>query len=160
MFKILLRMAPLAVFIVCGLAVADTAAQHQILASSAAIKWGPPPPAFPAGAKFAVIDGDPAATGLVTVRFELPAGYKVAPHWHPTDENITVLSGTFSIGMGDTLDTAHGKTIRAGGYAVAPATMHHYAWTKTGATLQVTMTGPLSITYVNPADDPSQSAKK
>jgi hypothetical protein len=57
---------------------------------------GPPPPIFPADAKFAVIDGDPAANGLVTVRLMMPAGYKIAPHWHPTDEHITVLSGTFS----------------------------------------------------------------
>jgi quercetin dioxygenase-like cupin family protein len=156
----LFRLTPLALFALTGLTLADTPVQHEMLASAAAIKWGPPPPAFPAGAKFAVIDGDPAAKGLVTVRFEMPAGYKIAPHWHPTDEHITVLSGTFGVGMGDTLDVAHGKTLRAGGYAVAPATMHHYAWTKTGATIQVHMIGPFAITYVNSADDPRQTAKK
>jgi hypothetical protein len=54
----------------------------------------------------------------------------------------------------------HGKTLKAGGYAVAPANMHHYAWTKTGATIQVHLNGPFAITYVNPADDPSQGGKK
>ncbi len=58
------------------------------------------------------VDGDPAAKGLVTVRFMMPAGYQIAPHWHPTDEHITVLSGTFSIGMGDKLDMDHGKTLK------------------------------------------------
>jgi quercetin dioxygenase-like cupin family protein len=159
-YKKFLSIAPLALLALSGLAVSDTGAQHPLLASAAAVKWGPPPPMFPAGAQFAVIDGDPAAKALVTVRLEMPAGYKIAPHWHPTDEHITVLSGTLSIGMGDTLDIAHGKTLRAGGYAVAPATMHHYAWTKTGATIQVHMIGPFAITYVNPADDPSQNAKK
>jgi quercetin dioxygenase-like cupin family protein len=139
-------------------AVADTGAEHHMLAGSAAVKWGAPPPVLPPGAQFAVIDGDPGAKGLVTVRLKMPAGYKVAPHWHPTDEHITVLSGTLSIGMGDTLDTEHGKTLRAGGYAVAPANMHHYAWTQTGATIQLHLNGPFAITYVNPADDPS--AKK
>jgi len=160
MYKKLIFVAPLALFALSALAVADTAAQHQMLASSAAVKWGPPPPTLPAGAKFAVIDGDPAGKGLATVRVQMPAGYKVAPHWHPTDENITVLSGTFSFGMGDTLDMAHGSTLKAGGYAVAPATMHHYAWTKTGTTIQITFVGPFAITYVNPADDPRQNAKK
>jgi quercetin dioxygenase-like cupin family protein len=143
-----------------GLAAAETAAEHHVLTGAAAIKWGPPPPVFPAGAKFAVVDGDPAAKGLVTVRFMMPAGYQIAPHWHPTDEHITVLSGAFSIGMGDKLDMDHGKTLKAGGYAVAPANMHHYAWTKTGATIQVHLNGPFAITYVNPADDPSQGGKK
>jgi quercetin dioxygenase-like cupin family protein len=160
MYKKLLSIAVLALLALSSLAASDNDAQHQLLASAAAVKWGPPPPVFPAGAKFAVIDGDPTAKGLVTVRFEMPAGYKIAPHWHPTDEHITVLSGTFAVGMGDTLDIAHGKTLSAGGYAVAPATMHHYAWTKTGATIQVHMIGPFAITYVNPADDPSQNAKK
>ena len=154
------RLAALALAAVATLAIADTAPEHQILSGSAAIKWGPPPPAFPAGAKFAVIDGDPATKGLVTVRFVMPAGYKIAPHWHPTDEHITVLSGSISIGMGDTLDTEHGKLLNAGGYAVAPANMHHYAWTTKGATIQVHMNGPFAITYVNPADDPSKSTKK
>ena len=156
----MLRITPFALLALTGLTVADTDAQHPILTSAAAIKWGPPPPAFPAGAKFAVIDGDPAAKGLVTVRFQMPAGYKIAPHWHPADEHVTVLSGTFSMGMGDTLDMARSKTLGAGGYAVIPATMHHYAWTKTGATVQAHLIGPFAITYVNPNDDPRQSAKK
>jgi len=143
-----------------GLAVADTGNEHHMLAGGAAIKWGPAPPALPAGAQFAVIDGDPASKGLVTVRLKMPAGYKIAPHWHPTDEHVTVLSGTLGIGMGDTLDTAHGQTLKVGGYAVAPASVHHYAWTTTGATIQLHLNGPFAITYVNPADDPSKSAPK
>ena len=133
---------------------------HQMLASTSAIKWGPPPPVFAAGAKFAVVDGDPAGTGNVTVRLMLPAGYKIAPHWHPTDEHVTVLSGELSLGMGDAIDKAHSATLKAGGYAVAPANMHHYAFTKTGATIQVHMIGPFALTYVNPADDPSRRTAK
>src|SRR5512136_1746846 len=68
------------------------------------VKWGAPPPVFPPGAKFAVIAGDPAATGLVTVRFDMPAGYAIPPHFHPTDEHVTVLKGTLSLGMGDAVD--------------------------------------------------------
>ena len=156
----LLRFTSSLIFGLATIVAADTPAEHHLLPSGAAVKWGPPPPAFPAGAKFAVIDGDPGAKGLVTVRLMMPAGYKIAPHWHPTDEHITVLSGTLSIGMGETFDTQHGALLRTGGYAVAPANMHHYAWTKSGATIQVHLNGPFAITYVNPADDPSQGAKK
>jgi len=151
------RLVSFTLLALAGLAAADTGSQHQVLASGSAVKWGPPPPVFPAGAQFAVIDGDPAK-GPLTVRFKFPAGYKIAPHWHPTDEHVTVLSGTLGIGMGDKLDTANGQTLKAGGYVVAPASMHHFAWTTTGATIQVHMNGPFGMTYVNPADDPS--AKK
>ena len=132
------------------------AAETPVVRSAHEVKWGAPPPVFPPGAKFAVIAGDPAATGLVTVRFEMPAGYKIPPHFHPTDEHVTVLKGSFSLGMGDVIDKAHALTLTAGGYAVAMANMHHYAYTTTGATIQVHMRGPFAITYVNPADDPSR----
>jgi quercetin dioxygenase-like cupin family protein len=132
------------------------AAETSVVRSAQEVKWGAPPPVFPPGAKFAVIAGDPAATGLVTVRFEMPAGYKIPPHFHPTDEHVTVLKGSFSLGMGDVIDKAHALTLAAGGYAVAMANMHHYAYTTTGATIQVHMQGPFAITYVNPADDPSR----
>jgi quercetin dioxygenase-like cupin family protein len=119
------------------------------------VKWGPAPPVLPAGAKMAVLSGDPAGTGLVTIRLKMPAGYKIPPHWHPTDEHVTVISGSLALGMGDVLDEKQSKTLKAGGYGVAQAKMHHFAWTKTGAVVQVHMMGPFKITYVNPADDPS-----
>jgi quercetin dioxygenase-like cupin family protein len=135
---------------------AAVAADAPVVRSAQEVKWGAPPPVFPPGAKFAVIAGDPAATGLVTVRFEMPAGYAIPPHFHPTDEHVTVLKGSFSLGMGDVIDKAHALTLSAGGYAVAMANMHHYAYTTTGATIQVHMQGPFAITYVNPADDPGR----
>ena len=119
------------------------------------IKWGPAPPVLPAGAKMAVLAGDPAGTGLVTLRLKIPAGYRIPPHWHPTDEHVTVISGSLGLGMGDKLDD-QAPALKPGGSAVAGANMHHYAWTKTGAVIQVHLMGPFQITYVNPADDPSR----
>ena len=148
-----------AVLIVAAMLIAQVssvAADAPLVRSAKDVKWGAPPPVFPPGAKFAVIAGDPAATGLVTVRFEMPAGYMIPPHFHPTDEHITVLKGSFSIGMGDVLDTMHALTLSPGGYAVAMAGMHHYAYTTNGASIQVHLQGPFAITYVNPADDPSK----
>jgi hypothetical protein len=122
------------------------AADTSLVRSAKDVNWGAPPPVFPPGAKFAVIAGDPTATGLVTVRFEMPAGYVIPPHFHPS----------FSLGMGDVLDKTHAQTLLPGGYGVAIAGMHHYAYTTTGATIQVHLQGPFAITYVNPADDPSR----
>jgi quercetin dioxygenase-like cupin family protein len=120
------------------------------------IKWGPAPPVLAAGAQMVVLAGDPAQSGPVTLRLKMPAGYVIAPHWHPTDERVTVISGHLGLGMGDTLDKKKSKVLKPGGYAVAPANMHHFAWTKTGAIVQVDLMGPFGITYVNPADDPSK----
>ncbi len=128
---------------------------HTLLAPNK-IVWGEGPPNMPPGAKLAVISGDPSMPGPFVVRAELPAGYTIAPHWHPTDEHVTVLAGTFAFGMGDTLDKAALQDLPAGGYALMPAEMHHYAMAKTATTLQIHAVGPLVFNYVNPADDPSR----
>ena len=123
------------------------------------IKWGAAPPNIPAGAELVVLAGDPAKTGPVTMRLKMPAGYAIAPHWHPTDERVTIISGELGLGMGDTLDEQASTVLRAGGYVVALAKMNHFAWTKSGAVVQIDLMGPFEITYVNPADDPSKPQK-
>jgi ketosteroid isomerase-like protein len=128
---------------------------HVVVAPSA-VTWGDAPPVLPAGAKFAVVAGDPGKPVPFVLRLQMPAGYQIAAHWHPTDENVTVLSGTFALGMGDKLDQAALKDLPAGGVAVLPAQMHHFAMAKTAATVQVNGMGPFVINYVNPADDPSK----
>ena len=75
---------------------ANPAGQTPMVGGAKEVKWGPPPPALPPGAKMAALAGDPASSGLVTVRVKMPAGYKVPAHWHPTDEHVTVLSGAVS----------------------------------------------------------------
>ena len=131
---------------------AGSAAPAQI--SPASLKWMAGPPGLPKGSTFAVLSGDPAKEGLFTIRARMPAGYVIAPHHHPTDELLTVLSGQMAFGMGTKLDRAKAKSMAAGSYAVAAANMNHYVFVRTATTLQVTAQGPFAITYVNPADDP------
>lgn len=133
------------------------APMHTVIAASD-VAWGPAPPGLPPGSKAAVLSGNPGIEGSYTLRAWLPNGYKVPPHWHPTTENLTVLSGTLHVGMGDVFDKAKGTTITAGGFAVMPATMRHWAWAEGEVVMQVHGNGPFSITYVNPADDPRTMA--
>jgi hypothetical protein len=84
----------------------------------------------------------------------MPDGYRIGPHWHPTDENVTVLSGTLGAGMGDKFDPAAGTFLKSGGFVCMPKKMHHYAWAKGPTIIQVHGIGPFAFTYVNPADDP------
>lgn len=118
------------------------------------IPWGPGPDFLPAGAEMALLDGDPSAQEQITLRLRFPAGYELPAHWHPTQENVTVISGTFYAGMGDALDKASGMALEPGGYVAIPAEMHHFAWTEEETVVQVDLIGPFAITYVNPDDDP------
>jgi quercetin dioxygenase-like cupin family protein len=130
----------------------------HIMTTPSELKWGDPPPVFEKGAGFAVVSGDPGKPGIYVVRLKMPAGYKIAPHWHPTDEHVTVISGQFVLGMGDKIDEKSAKSLPAGSYALLPAKMHHYALAKSEAVVQVHGNGPFALTYVNPADDPSKRA--
>ncbi|MFI5279479.1 MAG: cupin domain-containing protein [Gemmatimonadales bacterium] len=123
-------------------------------AQAPALNWGPAPPVFPAGARMAVVQGDPGQTGMFTVRLEMPNGYRLAPHFHPTEEVVTVISGTFSVGMGDTLEPARATALPAGGIVHLDANMHHWAITRGRTVVQVNSMGPFALIYVNPADNP------
>jgi len=121
------------------------------------IPWGPPPPFVDAGAQLAVIEGNPAASsGDYTVRLKMPDGYRIAPHWHPQRENVTVISGTFKVGMGDVFDKEKMGTFPAGSFAFLDPDMHHYAMAAGEVIVQVHGKAPLQFNYVNPADDPSK----
>ena len=120
------------------------------------VKWGPSPPFVPAGAKIAVLEGDPiAATGAFTIRLKMPDGYKIAPHTHPHRENVTVLSGTLKVGMGDTFDSSKMVAFGAGSFAYLDPSMHHYAAASGETVIQVHGMSPLQFIYINPADDPT-----
>jgi quercetin dioxygenase-like cupin family protein len=119
------------------------------------VSWSDCPPAIPAGAKCAVIDGDLTAPDeLFAFRVRFPDGFQIPAHFHPADEHLVVLAGTFHMGFGDKLDTTATRGMPAGSYMVMPEGKHHYAWAKGDTILQVYAIGPWGITYVNPADDP------
>lgn len=128
---------------------------HAVIAPGS-MTWGDPPPSLPPGAKMAVLSGDPTKAGPFVLRAQVPAGYRVLPHWHPTDENLTVLSGTIALGMGETWDESKMQAVETGGLAVLPAEMRHSFLARTAATFQVHGMGPFALNYVNPADDPSK----
>jgi len=127
--------------------------QHAVV-TSGDLKWGPAPPGLPAGAEVAVVDGDPSKPGPYVMRAKFPAGYRVQPHFHPTDENLTIISGSLSVGMGDKFDDTSLKALGAGDFVRMPKQMHHYATAKDAVTFQIHGMGPFAITYVNPSDDP------
>jgi len=123
------------------------------------LKWSPVG-SLPYGAEVAGLDGDMTKKTEFTVRLRLPPNYKVPPHFHPADEHVTVIDGSFYVGMGDTFDEAAAKEMKTGGFHSIPKGTRHYAFTKGAAIIQLHGNGPWGITYVNPADDPRKTATK
>ena len=160
MAKLLSVAVAVVVFIGFGAARAGEPSSHTMMTPDQ-IKWGEAPPVLPAGAKLAVMTGDPSKEGgIYVLRLKMPANYKIAAHTHPVEEHVTVLSGAFLMGMGDKLDATKTKAFPAGSFATMPANVAHYAVTKKETIIEIAGVGPFAMTYVNPADDPSKAAKK
>lgn len=128
--------------------------------SHASLQWGPAPAVFPAGAKMAVVSGDPSKAGPFQVQLSMPDGYKIPPHFHPTDEAVEVIEGTFLVGMGDKLDPKKTKPMEKGDQGSLPAKMHHFGIAQGATTVAVSAQGPFAMTYVNPADNPQKAGAK
>jgi mannose-6-phosphate isomerase-like protein (cupin superfamily) len=147
------------VVVVALFAVALFAAQPSLAQNAFTpdqVKYGPAPPSLPAGAQLAVLEGDPmASSGDFTVRLKMPDGYKIPPHTHPNRENVTVLSGTIKVGMGDQFDATKMMSFGVGSFAYLDPSMHHYAAASGETVIQIHGMSPLKLNYINPADDPT-----
>lgn len=133
------------------------AAGAEDSAGPGALKWGPQPPGLPAGARGAVVRGDPSKAGPFTIRVDLPNGYEVKPHWHPTSERIRVLEGTFLMGEGRDWSDKSLQALRSGQATTVAAHQPHYLRAQGRTMLEIRSTGPFEITYVNPTDDPRKA---
>lgn len=142
--------------LVCGGSLYAQSAAHVVQTMKDA-QWGAAPPLIPPGASIAVLSGNPMAAAPYSIRLKFPAHYAIPAHSHPTDENVVIVSGALTFGMGDKLTRGaeDNKTLRAGGYAMMPAGMNHFAYT-TGQETTIVLygMGPVEFKYVNPADDP------
>ena len=126
----------------------------------AQVKWEDCSAALPSGAQCAKVEGDLAAPNvLFTYRVKFPDGYRIAPHFHPADEHLTIISGTFNIGHGRQFDAKALLPLPAGSFAVMPKGHAHFATALGETIVQVHAIGPWGLTYVDPRDDPREQAK-
>jgi quercetin dioxygenase-like cupin family protein len=144
--------------VLAALLTASAATAHA--QKAAKLQWGPAPPFLPAGAKFAVVSGDPGKAGPFEIELSMPNGYVIPPHFHPTDETVAVKSGHFRFGMGDTIDRKAEKTLAPGQSGTLKTPMHHWARAQGRTVVAVSGTGPFQITYVTPSDDPRNAKPK
>ena len=123
------------------------------------LKWGPPPASAVKGTpsvdpggdlQIAVVQGDPSKQGYYVLRGKCADGYKIAPHWHPTTENVTILQGSVALGMGKTFEESKLKALPAGGFASVPPHMAHFAQCKGDTIFQVDGDGPFVLNFISP----------
>jgi anti-sigma factor ChrR (cupin superfamily) len=113
------------------------------------LKWTP----IIKGCELATVAGDPSAEATpYVVRLRCVDGAKIPAHWHPTDENVTVLKGTFLAGMGETFDETKLTTMNVGNFVTMPKEMRHFATCKGETIVQVHGAGPFKVNWVNPSD--------
>ena len=139
----------------------DTGDAHKIV-HFGDLKWTP----IIKGCDVASVDGDMNADGTPFVlRLRCADGSKIPAHWHPTDENVTVLKGTLLVGMGETFDEAKMQTMNVGNFVSMPKEVRHYAMSKGETIVQVHGAGPFKVNWVNasevqPADAAPAAAAK
>jgi quercetin dioxygenase-like cupin family protein len=131
---------------------AQHAAPHHHVAARD-LKWAAVP-SLPKGAQIAVLEGPMNQAAPFTVRLKFPANYRIPPHTHPAVERVTVLSGTFHMGMGRKFDAGAAQPVRAGELMIMQPGTAHFAWAEGETVVQLHGMGPWGIDYINPADDP------
>jgi quercetin dioxygenase-like cupin family protein len=130
-------------------AAAEKGSKAMAEVSARSLDWQPANiPGFVPGMQLAVVSGDPGKDGPYTMRLRFPSGYAFPSHWHPKDENLTVLSGKFLLGMGAKTDVAALKTYGPGDYLFMPATMPHFGRVEGETIIQLHGVGPFDITVV------------
>jgi quercetin dioxygenase-like cupin family protein len=127
-----------------------------LLAAPAALAEGAPPPAVlqselnyaPVplfqGVYAAPVSGTATQPGaLYALSVKYAAGAKSLPHTHPDARVVTVISGRFYAGVGESLDEASLRVLGPGDSIVIPAETVHYGWAKEGEVLMLeTGVGP------------------
>ena len=107
-------------------------------------------PSVPIGGtlKVAILEGDPMTPGKsFTARISCTDGSKVAPHTHPTTENVTIVKGTFRMGMGAKWDDAALKTLPTGAFFSMPSGMTHFALCQGDTVVQIHGIAPLRFDF-------------
>lgn len=125
-------------------------AQDNLIVKPGQLVWKPLSP----DVEMAVVSGNPDKKGgLYVIRIRSKGEVKVPPHWHPTDEHITVLAGSILIARGDTYDASKLIELEPGAHALMSARRTHFALHKAGNVVEVYGEGPFTPHFVNAEDD-------
>jgi hypothetical protein len=137
-----------------AVALAQDAAPGVLALTPGEMHWASQGGLAVAGMEQLNLIGDPAKAGPYTLRLKFPKGFRIAPHTHPDSRDVTILSGVFATGYGQTFDSGKLKVLPAGSFYTEPANVPHYIEIKEDTVLQVSGTGPSGRRFINPSDSP------
>jgi quercetin dioxygenase-like cupin family protein len=140
--------------LVVGLALPAAAGEDHVMLTPDEVDWQPAPPSVPEGAEASVLYGNPGEEGLFALRLRMPDGYAIPPHTHPQPEIVTVLSGTFRLGMGEEADIEATEALPEGSFFALQPGLPHFAFVEGETVIQLNSTGPWQLEYVHDEDDP------
>lgn len=107
-----------------------------------------------AGAKLAVVFGDPSKPGLYVIRAYFPPGVMSSPHFHGEDRHVIVVQGIWNAGTDDSWDPKATKPLKTGTYMFHKAGAVHYDGSagEEGAMVQIVGMGPSKTTFLFPKE--------
>lgn len=126
------------------------------LRSDAELKWE----TRPTGVSVAVLYGDPDQPGPFGLRLRYPPGYAKAPHYHPNDATVTVLSGSYYRSYTTNSDRSEAVHLTGGTFSLNPAGVSHHEWVEEGAELEVHAVGPWGTVYVHDDGEPVDPGRR
>jgi hypothetical protein len=126
--------------------------QHVVRADAA--PWRPCPPTLPPGCEMAVLDGNPQGADLFTVRFRTSRALVMPPHWHPTDERVTIITGKAAVAFGADATRQDATEFGPADYYVNARHAVHSVWIESGTVLQITGIGPWQAISISEAAPP------
>jgi quercetin dioxygenase-like cupin family protein len=133
---------------------AATAVPGALQFDAASVVFRAAPPSMPKGVELAVLEGNPQAPGIFTLRLKAPPGFLLPPHTHPVEERVTVLSGSVAVGFGRRVERKSARTFGAGAFYVNPPGAPHYVFSDDGAVVQITGLGPWQVEPLAPPSKP------
>lgn len=126
---------------------AEGVVQHAIPADE--MPWKPCPPNLPSSCQIAVLEGNPRASGMFTVRFRLTGDFVMPAHTHPRDERVTVLKGRVAVAFGADGTREDAKEFGPGDYYVNARDAVHTVWASKSTEIQITGIGPWEAHFID-----------
>jgi quercetin dioxygenase-like cupin family protein len=96
----------------------------------------------------AIVEGNPATAGPLTMMLRFSDGAWIPPHFHNVDKRLIVVKGELLMGHGDVMDAAQTTATKEGGIAIVPANTRHYEGGRGETIVVLVAYGPFTTTMV------------
>lgn len=151
MKKVLFTAAIVAFTLSAGMLATTSRAENKkriIALTPEQVRWFTPS-YYKDGRERAQLLGDSSQGGTWVDRVKIPRGGQILAHTHPHDEQVTVLDGTWYLGVGEKFNAAELKGYSAGSFIIIPAGIPHFVAAMDGPVIvQLSGVGKFGTDYL------------